>query len=134
MKKIITIILSIASVTILLSAGITRQSSSWVAPALADTIKNPLIGDEASVVEGKKTYIKYCVICHGDKGKGDGLASAGLNPKPANHTTDAVQKQSDGAIFWKTTTGKPPMAGYEKMFTATQRWQLVNYIRVLKAK
>jgi len=28
-----------------------------------------------------------CTICHGDKGKGDGVAGAALNPRPGNFTT-----------------------------------------------
>ena len=47
-------------------------------------------------------------------GLGDGIAAAGLNPKPANHSSEAVQKQTDGAIFWKTTTGRPFIASFYK--------------------
>src|ERR1035441_33599 len=133
MKSFFKVIVAVAGVALLLSAGIEKQATPWVAPSYADTIKNPLAGDAQSVADGKKLYGQYCAVCHGDKGKGDGIAAAGLNPKPANHTAEKVQSQTDGAIFWKTTTGRPPMAGYEKTFTATQRWALVNYIRTLKA-
>jgi len=133
MKSILEVIVVITGLVLLLSAGIERQSTPWVAPASADTIKNPLAGDAQSIADGKKIYGQYCSVCHGDKGKGDGIAAAGLNPKPANHTSDVVQKQTDGAIFWKITTGRSPMAGYEKTFTPTQRWAMVNFIRTLKA-
>lgn len=103
----------------------------WVAPHWADTIKNPLKGNAAASNEGKKLYATYCVPCHGDKGKGNGIAAAGLNPRPADHTSAKVQSQTDGAIFWKMTTGRPPMASYASTLTVTQRWQLVDYIRVL---
>ncbi|MEI6817123.1 MAG: cytochrome c [Bacteroidota bacterium] len=132
MKTLLKTILAVAGVSFLLSAGTVEQAKPWVAPSWTDTIKNPLTGNVPSIAEGKKLYSQYCSVCHGDKGKGDGIAAAGLTPKPANHTSAEIQKQSDGAIFWKTTTGRPPMAGYEKTFTATQRWQLVNYIRTLK--
>jgi mono/diheme cytochrome c family protein len=104
----------------------------WVAPASADTAKNPLKGNIASIAEGKKIYAKYCVVCHGEKGKGDGIAAAGLTPRPADHSSEKIQKQSDGALFWKITTGRPPMASY-KTFSLEQRWQVVNYIRTLNA-
>ncbi len=132
MKNVIKSVLLLAFVAVLLSAGTLPQATPWVAPASADTIKNPLTGNPQSIADGKKLYGQYCSVCHGDKGKGDGIAAAGLNPKPANHTSEKVQEQTDGAIFWKTTVGRPPMAGYEKTFTATQRWALTNYIRTLK--
>ena len=110
---------------------IIQQSTPWVAPTWTDTIKNPLKGNLKSTDEGKKLYVQNCAVCHGEKGRGDGIAAAGLNPKPANHTSEKVQQQTDGAIFWKMTTGRPPMAAYAQTFNVTQRWQLVNFIRSL---
>ena len=109
------------------------QTTQWVAPKEADIMKNPVADNVAATAEGKKLYVLNCIVCHGDKGKGDGIAATGLNPKPADHTSAKVQMQTDGAIFWKMTTGKPPMASYKDILTETQRWQLVNYIRTLKA-
>ena len=84
--------------------------------------------------EGRKLYASYCASCHGDKGKGDGLAGMTLKPRPANFKKDALQAQSDGAIFWKITEGRAPMAAYKGALTEEQRWQLVNYIRQLGSK
>ena len=33
---------------------------------------------------GKAIFSQNCAVCHGASGKGDGVAAAGLNPKPAN--------------------------------------------------
>ena len=70
----------------------------------------------------------------GENGKGDGPASVQLNPKPADHTLPAVQSQSDGALFWKISTGRGAMQPYSKVLTVQQRWELVHYIRSLKQK
>jgi mono/diheme cytochrome c family protein len=43
--------------------------------------------------EGKKLYATYCSTCHGDKGKGDGMAARSLPVKPADHTNGAVMNQ-----------------------------------------
>lgn len=103
----------------------------FVAPASANDLKNPLKDNAAATAEGKKIYDNNCAVCHGAKGKGDGVAAAGLNKAPADHTSAAVQSQSDGAIFWKITQGNNPMPAYKTIYSETQRWQLVNYIRTL---
>ena len=107
------------------------QMKVFVAPKSADDINNPLKGNAAAVAEGKKTYTTYCAPCHGDRGRGDGPAAAGLAKSPADHTSAEVQKQTDGAIFWKMSEGNPPMPGYKKSLNETQLWQLVDYIRTL---
>jgi len=109
-----------------------QSKGPWVAPKSADTIKNLLKGKADAIAAGKKIYGTYCSVCHGDKGRGDGIAAAGLNPKPADHTSAKFQSQSDGAIYWKLTTGRAPMASYDKTLTLTQRWQVINYMRTLK--
>lgn len=107
------------------------QVKKFPSPASADAIKNPLKGNVAATTEGKQVYIKFCVTCHGNKGKGDGIAAPGLPKRPADHTSDFVQKQTDGAIYWIITEGNLPMPTYKKVLTETQRWQVVNYIRTL---
>lgn len=108
------------------------QSSKWVAPSTANKLVNPLKTDPSSIIEGKKTYQSMCSVCHGDKGKGNGAAGVSLTPTPANFLTIEVRNESDGAIYWKLTEGKPPMASYKSLLTENQRWQLVNYIRQLE--
>ena len=73
-----------------------------------------------------------CVVCHGAKGKGDGVGGAGLTPKPTNLTSAEFQAQTDGAIFWKIQTGRSPMASYETSIPEKKRWEIINYIRTLK--
>ncbi len=109
----------------------TLEKSGWKAPTEAYNLKNPLKDLEAATEEGEIIFNQQCAICHGENGSGDGIAGIGLNPRPADLTSEEVQKQSDGAIFWKITTGKPPMASYELIYSEKQRWQLVTYIRKL---
>ncbi|MDP4176362.1 MAG: cytochrome c [Bacteroidota bacterium] len=105
--------------------------TNWVAPESADKLKNPLKGNAKATKEGKSLYTTYCVSCHGNKGEGNGVASASLTPKPKNLTAKQVKDQTDGAIYWKITTGKPPMISWQSTLSDKQRWSLVNYIRAL---
>lgn len=107
------------------------QVKKFPSPASADTIKNPLKGNAESVIAGKKIYTQLCVTCHGDKGKGDGIAAPGLAKPPADHSSAFIQSQKDGALFWIITVGNNPMPSYKTTLTATQRWQVINYIRTL---
>ena len=107
------------------------QSAKFVAPTTANDLKNPVKGDAAATAEGKKIYDSNCSICHGMKGKGDGVAAAGLSKPPADHSSATFQSQTDGAIFWKVTQGNSPMPSYKAVYSETQRWQLVNYMRTL---
>ncbi len=61
---------------------------------------------------GEKIYQKECVVCHGDKGEGDGRAAYLLFPKPRNFTSQLFKIRS-------TPTGNPPTA--EDLFQTISR-------------
>ncbi len=117
-----------------LSTGLKQQANApWIAPKEADALKNPLKNNADATAKGKILYTQYCTICHGVKGLGNGVGGMNLTPKPTNHTSKKVQSQTDGAIYWKMTNGRPPMASYKDILKDDQRWELVNYIRTLAA-
>ena len=43
------------------------------------------------VVEARQTFHTLCAACHGESGRGDGIAAANLNPKPRNYADKAWQ-------------------------------------------
>jgi mono/diheme cytochrome c family protein len=50
--------------------------------------------------EGKNLYATYCAGCHGDQGKGDGVASKSLPVKLADFTDGSIMNQlSDKFLF-----------------------------------
>jgi mono/diheme cytochrome c family protein len=107
------------------------QGKVWTAPKDADNVKNPLAGNTDILKYAKVIYTTYCGPCHGTKGKGDGPAAAGLQKKPADHSSENVQQQTDGALYWMITAGHTPMPSYKATLPDNQRWELVNYIRTL---
>jgi mono/diheme cytochrome c family protein len=107
------------------------QNPPWVSPKEAGNVKNPLVNNTSVLADAKALYVANCAPCHGDKGRGDGPAAPGLNPKPADHSSVTVQNESDGALFWKLSEGRAPMPGYKKIFSDNQRWELIIFIRTL---
>lgn len=132
MKTILSFIAITGSV-VLMSFGITTNldQDKWVAPESAKSLKNPRSGAE-SVANGKSIYSTRCVVCHGATGKGDGPAGKALNPPAADHSSEVVQAQTDGELFWKISEGRGAMVGWKLILSEQDRWDLVNYIRTLK--
>lgn len=112
----------------------TIQQGKWVAPVSAKKITNPITAKKkgSSAKKGAKIFTQYCVVCHGKKAKGDGVGGKTLNPKPANLTSNLVQNQVDGEIFWKISNGRNAMIKWDPIISESDRWNLVNYIRTLK--
>lgn len=109
----------------------------WEAPAEADTLENPYIQIESEVItEGEELYLSWCSSCHGDRGNGSGEAGQAWNPPPADFTSEQVQRQSDGALFWKVWEGNQAnnMLSYKNMLSREEVWQLVVYLRQFKTE
>lgn len=124
--------IAVAAISLLVWAGVAVvfAQGPWVAPPEAKATKNPVKG----VGNAKKSVETNCVSCHGPGGKGDGPAAAALPPpKPANWTSAAVQKETDGELFWKMSNGRGAMPPW-KHLPEQERWEIVNYIRTLKGK
>ncbi len=106
-----------------------ESTEEWKVPLRAARKKNPIPADEKSIAAGKAVYLKECLTCHGDAGKGNGPGAKDLTKTPGDLSSQKVQQQSDGALYYKITEGRKPMASFDKTLTDEQRWQVVDYIR-----
>jgi len=109
---------------------------------------NPVPADEISIARGAQLFSIHCQMCHGEAGEGNGTISAFLvKKKPANLTSEIVQSKSDGSLFLTISNGiynpdntlfpgvefsgqMPPL---NENLTVRERWDVVNFIRTLKA-
>ena len=110
---------------------VVAQSKPWPVPAQASSTKSPLANNATTIKEGMTVYQSFCSPCHGNKGKGDGVAAAALTIKPADHTSASMLNETDGSLFYKISEGRTPMPQYKAALTETQRWELVAFIRTL---
>lgn len=91
----------------------------------------------ALIANGKAKYGLYCATCHGDGGKGDGLAAASLDPKPRNHTDPVWQAATTDDSLRKVITmgglaiGLSPTMPPNPQLTGDDLESVVQYIRSL---
>jgi len=96
----------------------------WTAPAKHAARANPLAATEQIVGGGRKVFLERCAQCHGDDGRGTERAPDLAGPD--------VLAQTDGALFWKISTGNSRSGMPALSFLPReQRWQLVLFLRTL---
>lgn len=106
------------------AAQVREHGRAWVAPDRAASKPNPLSDRPELAAGGQKIFEQRCTQCHGDDAQGTSRAP--------NLLSRRVQDQTDGALFWKIGSGdtRAGMPSFS-FLPATQRWQLVLYLRGL---
>ena len=93
------------------AARADSMSDKWLSPAPSAAKKSPIAPTQDSIAAGQKIYSKTCMMCHGKSGDADGPAVIELNIHLARLSNPHLEKESDGALFWKITAGRKPMPG-----------------------
>jgi len=88
-------------------------------------------GDPAA---GKAVFVNNCMVCHGADGRGDGPASAGLNPKPANFHDPSRASAEERQVSIVTNGGaaaklSPVMPSFNDSLSQQEIRNVVAYIR-----
>jgi mono/diheme cytochrome c family protein len=105
----------------------------WPVPAKYKSMENPYAGKNDVDKIGKDLYNQHCKSCHGKEGYGDGNKAGELDTEMKDFTTEAVQSQTDGELYYKTIIGRNEMPNFEKKLPSKEdRWLLVNYLRTLE--
>lgn len=94
-------------------------------------LKNPLDKTEKNLENGKKMYTIYCTSCHGKKGDGNGyLSQADKFSGIPNYKDRDI---TEGSIYHVLMHGKNLMGSHSSQLTYKERWQVVQYVEVLRA-
>lgn len=96
-------------------------------------LKNPIPETEASLAEGQVLYERFCMHCHGETGKGDGLVGKMYKGVPV-YSSDALKTMNDGHIFHVITFGKNRMWAHGSQISPSDRWKIVQYVHQLQAQ
>ena len=130
--KTIKIITFVGILSLVFYSFTSIVQDKWVVPDKYVKMKNPVPADQDASV-GKSLYDKHCKSCHGKEGYWDGPKAAELKGDLGDFSSADFQKQSDGALFYKTTFGRDDMPEFTKKLPEDEdRWLIVNYMRTLK--
>mgnify|MGYP000324083558 CR=1 FL=1 len=94
-------------------------------------LKNPLEATEENLANGKAMYTIYCTSCHGSKGDGNGYLSQAEKFLGIPNYKD--RDLTEGSIYHVLMHGKNLMGSHSSQLTYKERWQIVQYVEVLRA-
>ena len=102
-------------------------------PGSEGALRNPFPPEPQSLEAGQGVYVGNCLSCHGVTGKGNGPASAGLAPPPADLIVH-VPLHSERELFQIIRDGVSgtAMAPQGGDLSDEEIWHTINYIRTLE--
>lgn len=82
-------------------------------------------------MRGESVYRTNCQNCHGAKGQGDGPVADSLTLRPADLTTEIVQKKSENELLKIIREGKPgtSMPSWKGELSAQHIQDVLAYLR-----
>jgi mono/diheme cytochrome c family protein len=97
----------------------------------AAKLRNPLPRTRVTLGQGRKVYNIYCLVCHGERGAGDGPIVDPF-PIPKSLHSEEMLRWNDGHLFHVLTVGQGVMPGYEQQISTEDRWAVIHYVRALQ--
>jgi mono/diheme cytochrome c family protein len=125
-------------ITFAACSGNPATTSPTIPAVVTESTKNPLPDLIAAASAGNPLFSIHCAMCHGNDGKGEGIAGGSLALKPTDLTAGNVVSDSDGKLFLAIKNGikkdgKQTMPPAKKV-TDNEIWQIVAYTRTLAKK
>jgi mono/diheme cytochrome c family protein len=102
--------------------------------AASTALHNPFKPSAAALQVGKTLFDDNCAACHGYNARGDGPVRFLLRIPPADLTGGVSVQRSDGYIYATIRNGSIVMPSYADAMSATERWQVVLYLRSLQKR
>jgi mono/diheme cytochrome c family protein len=91
-------------------------------------LRNPYHPTSQTLGEGKALFQSYCMVCHGENGKGDGPIASKI-PPPPSYKSVRVIAFPPGRIFHVITMGSGKMPSHATQLSADERWKIITYVR-----
>ena len=97
-----------------------------------DGLTNPRPATANVLAEGAELYRIYCVMCHGERGVGDGAMAQHFRRVP-DLKTPYIQNYTDGRLYTVLREGGFAMPRYAEALSVDERWTVVHYVRSFRS-
>ena len=101
-------------------------AADWKVPDQVKGRISPFKFTKETVTMGEGLFQRNCKACHGDPGHHN---FAAIVPTPGDPASEEFQKQTDGDMFFRITTGKTPMPSFKAALSGEERWDVISYLR-----
>jgi mono/diheme cytochrome c family protein len=102
--------------------------------AAGEQLTNPFefTADEISG-RGQMLYTRFCSVCHGDKGDGQGhLVNIGKFPPPPSYFMESILTLPEGKRYHTLMFGKNMMGSYATQLSYKDRWLVLSYVQKMQ--
>jgi len=111
---------------LLSSFAFAASAQEWIVPAENGTKLSTFAFTDSTRKTGGDLFNLNCKSCHGDPGKNNAVK---LVPPPPDPASAQMQKNSDGAFFYKISVGRGLMPSFKNTLSATDTWKIISYLR-----
>ncbi|MFT4679594.1 MAG: mono/diheme cytochrome c family protein [Litorivivens sp.] len=94
--------------------------------------RSPLMHTQENVDKGEEIYSHMCIHCHGEKGGGDGKISTNGFILGIPAYDGKLAELPEGKMYHTLTFGKGLMGSHASQLTSRERWEVVEYVKVLQ--
>ncbi len=102
------------------------SAQEWVVPTENGAKLSSFAFTDSTRKAGGDLFNLNCKSCHGDPGKNNAVK---LVPPPPDPASEQMQKNSDGAFFYKVAVGRGLMPSFKNTLSATDTWKIISYLR-----
>lgn len=98
----------------------------------AAEIKSPLLATKKNITRGKEIYTLMCTHCHGEAGHGDGAISKNGFIQGIPDYATKLKDLPEGKMFHTLTYGKGLMGQHASQLNQLERWQVIEWVKLLQ--
>ena len=113
-------------ILILIFVALKLSAQTWEVPEDKILMVSPLKFSRETIKKGEAVFMRNCTSCHGIPSQGNYVK---LAPPPGDPATDKFQKQTDGSLFYKITSGRGAMPQFKDIVAEEDRWNVISYFR-----